>query len=512
VTLRNNTFADNTAFDRGGAAYLDAASPVDITGNDFTDNTSVESGSSGESGGGIYVIADGEFTLVDNTFSRNTATARGGGATARLCSGATVTGNTFDANKIVQSPENTVLLTRELSDGPRGAGLHLARLACQIVGKGDGEFQVLQSGNDFTANLIEKRDDERPPGGGGGESIQDLTVQSTDDSFLGNKIHNPRAEGGGLSVETSGGQVFEGRNLVAAANVIDGEGGEGGGVYIGADRFAGELRLFDSTVVSNQAENGSGIHGGPCDALILHNGIVYGNTGDTNGEISGFNAAQQCVEQVPGGAARAAGDPGTRDVRFTDFCETGVQSAAGDGNACIDPLSTPAPATCTRSRPARRATPAATRSCRATWPRTTRAMGASSTRASTWAPTSSACRRPSRPRRRQPPRPAASGRGPRRSAALLRVEARLPHPPARAAGQDGGVGHRARQRQAGQGGSRAPAQGPRGPARPAQGEVHGPDHHPAQGRQAGRGHPRLQHVHPAALGRRPPARLSVASF
>ncbi|HEX2233771.1 MAG TPA: right-handed parallel beta-helix repeat-containing protein [Thermoleophilaceae bacterium] len=367
INISDNVFEDGDAIDRAAGLYVDTHFPLIIRGNDFFDNA-VSDGT----GGGLYAISGEQLTLDDNVFEGNSATARGGGATARLCSAdeeqvATVTNNVFLENFIHEpepEPEPEPPSARESGQPPFGAGLHLAD-TCDFQSKGPppgDEYEVHQSGNDFIGNVIEARPFEnqsgspRAPGGGGGEAIQGLATQSTSDYFFDNEVNRDGGEGGGLFVETFLGEPFDGRNLVAAANHIFAEpfieergpaeerdpAGEGGGIYFGSIEAPAELRLFNSTIVDNEAITGSAIDGGPCDELILHNGIVYGNPFHDGDEIDGFFfGTPRCNEQTE----RVADNPGTRDVQYTDICvsgEGGQVPHAGAGNICADPLLTEA--------------------------------------------------------------------------------------------------------------------------------------------------------------------------
>jgi hypothetical protein len=360
VTVRNNTFGalneagdeaedGNIAPARGGSVYIFSSDPVDVSGNDFFGGDATDG-----SGGGVYVATGGHLTLADNVFFDNYSTQRGAGASARLCPPgneevASVTNNVFEDNLIHEPVFDRG--ARVIGEPTLGAGLHLVE-QCMFqaqAARGNGEvFDVNQSGNDFIGNVIGPRNDFRLPGGGGGEAIIGLSTHSTNDYFFDNLVERTSAEGGGLYFEGFSGEFFEGRNLVAAANSIVEEpfeepaarqgspSGRGGGIYFGQVDFPGQLRLYDSTIVANSAVDGSGIDGGTCDSLILHNGIVYGNPFNDGSEISGFDGGSQCQN-----VERGTDPSGTRDVRFTDTCDSGdsgVTPHEGDGNICTDPL------------------------------------------------------------------------------------------------------------------------------------------------------------------------------
>jgi hypothetical protein len=97
VTVSNNTFSANSGT-VGGGCQADGA-VVNVSRNTFTGNSAVHP-SSGV-GGAVYLSnPQGQITLSGNTFTRNTATAAGGGA---WCGGrATVLGNSFQYNTASQ--------------------------------------------------------------------------------------------------------------------------------------------------------------------------------------------------------------------------------------------------------------------------------------------------------------------------------------------------------------------------------------------------------------------------
>jgi uncharacterized repeat protein (TIGR01451 family) len=302
----------NQTGDDGGAAYLQSVSSLEVSGNVFFGNDARF-----DDGGGLRAVINGHLTLNDNTFEANRADDEGGGASLDVCT-ASISRNVFESNVIASDPE-------EGSNGQLGAGLHLDRASCDFevenafVTAAAEDFDVVQESNIFDSNSIEDGVDEPA---GGGEAVQRLDVLSTNDRYVGNSItlddesSEDVAEGAGLAVEADG-NVFEGRNLVAAGNEISGFG-EGGGIYFGSIQLGGELRLYDSTVVANEAVIGPGIDGDFRDSLLLYNSIVHGNNGDSD-DITGFN------------------DGGVRDVRYSDVCDDGGPHA-GEGNICADPL------------------------------------------------------------------------------------------------------------------------------------------------------------------------------
>ena len=340
IVLRGNTFGGpeegNGALDEGGAVYIYAFRNVEVDGNTFADNDAQDDG------GGMEIEQSEHVTLTGNTFSRNVTLDNGGGAAIESCT-AEITGNTFDANRLFGGRETS----------PDGGGLYLDGSGCfDDVARGAPSARVIQADNRFTANVIDGNGDS---GSGGGEYISDTTVVSTSDRFVGNRIDDYVALGGGLYLEggSNDTQPFIARNLVAAGNELvfteppsRGKAQNdlrGGGLFLVGNRQQSELRIEDSTIEGNTAERGSGIAGDVSfqegdargeggtiqgDALVLLNSIVHGNTGADDvagipfdGEIEGFFA---------------------RDVRSTDTCVEGAAHPDGDGaapnsNICADP-------------------------------------------------------------------------------------------------------------------------------------------------------------------------------
>jgi hypothetical protein len=346
VTLENNLFGGpedgNTAgeAEAGGGAYVFTTDDLNVLNNTFANNSAP-----GGAGGGLDAHGLGTTNLSGNDFSENSAGSQGGGARVELCPGSTVANNRFADNFLelgdTDSDDNEV----------RGAGLNLNTCESIFVRSNKtrqgGSDAVDQSGNRFTDNSIEERNDGHS-GEGGGEAIFDLPVESTNDRFVGNEIHTPSGEGGGLAADSQFGfdHPFEGRNLVSSGNTLtavldksitaqESATGFGGGIYFGSAQFGDNLLLFDSTVTANEANVAAGIEGDPCDELTLDNSIVTHNTGSEDVDITGFNADGECRQ--PDKSARVAANPGTRDIRFSDVCDDSAP-AEGPGNICADPL------------------------------------------------------------------------------------------------------------------------------------------------------------------------------
>jgi hypothetical protein len=530
VTVEESTFEDNSAA-QGGGLLINTAHSIVLHHNTFTGNVAEEEG------GGAVLDLDVEDNVVERGIQ--------GGVPAVAT--ATITDNTFSGNRVEMTPNSIPVLL--------GGGL-------AIVTADSDSRSVVQSGNTFSDNAIvpsfffngPDRTTEGPGFGGyfaGGGEYTEASVLSTNDRFVKNSIEAPTQptqaiiQDGGFSAEMHGGGLavsgrsltLEGRNLVAAGNEI--AFGQGGGVssdrgferigVLGRGSVAegskgsnnNSLMLLDSTIDANDAGDGtgSGIYGNYDDDLLVTNGIVFDNTSSQGRQIDGFD------------------DGGTIDISFTDYCaeeevappsRVAAAPAPGEGNICVDPqlvdpqLVDPPNGDVHQKQGLSLTLDAGSNALvpeglTTDWDRPTADpriadSGTDGARVDMGADELVVPAPPGGHAAGAGPGRASGRRGARRPAAFVRVEARFPHPPARAARQDRGLGHGERQRQAGQGDPRAPAQGPRDPARPPQGQDLGEDLDPAQGRQEGHRHAPLQHVHSAPSRRRAPARLIAAPF
>jgi hypothetical protein len=319
VTIRSMTFTGNHstggAFQAGallikdggcggGAGLIEA--PLTISGSTFSGNSITSAGSS--TGGGATVWA-GDFncfaqrpvSIVNNTFSSNTASGSG-------------------ANEKVL-----------------GGGL-------AVLGNNEVLDPLTQSGNSFTGNAVTGfKGATNADFGGGGEWMQGMNLTSTDDAFIANTATGSTATpegwtwGAGLSILNTGekgggsrcnpeGTHVQGlaTNLVVAGNSITGglpADAQGAGIYTGCELASGsDLVLRDSTVSGNSSVAGgiAGIDGETADHLTLTNTIDAGNIGGS--DLGGFN-----------------GTGGSITASYSDACLAGA-ALGGAGNLCAPPL------------------------------------------------------------------------------------------------------------------------------------------------------------------------------
>jgi hypothetical protein len=343
LTLRNLSFED---YEGPGAVRIKstktATHPFGFVRDRFQHNENATG-----NGGGLAMIVEepkpavcaftgpgAPVTVTESTFLGNTARFQaGGGAFIDLeCAAggisASVTGNLFADNKVAGDNEPA-----------QGGGLW--------VGVGHAfapaiPFALSQQGNALEANVVENTGTEPINVQGGGEFTDGGGVTSLNDLFVANRISGAvgserPSEGGGLASLDPGectstpGASSTLINLIAAGNSIGppsgtGEGGEGGGVYVGCAPGKGgyHLTLVNSTISANTATGtgaAAGLDGETNDTALLENTIVAGNLGSA--DLGGFGAS--AGENVA--------------ATFSDVCAVGSASTplAGAGNICAFP-------------------------------------------------------------------------------------------------------------------------------------------------------------------------------
>jgi predicted outer membrane repeat protein len=295
-SVLNTTFDGNLAQGSGGAIYMqDTNAPGPQIRLDWFDNP-IFFNHSFVAGGGVYID---------------------GGQGSSLVSGNQVIGNSVD--EVVNLTGRSPLRAQAVADGDHFGGGAVMEYANGTVN---------QQRNTFQGNSIADQNDAMDYGGGG-EWVSGANVTSLRDRFLANQLPDVSGsgenEGGGLGFVRGAGtttKVLDAFDLVAAGNQVGSGGGEGGGVYVGGGCPIGcetRFELTNGTVAGNQIAGdgqGAGIAGGLAgDELIMHNSIVFGNTGPAP-EIEGFLSTS---------------------VAYSDACNSGV-AYPGTANLCADPL------------------------------------------------------------------------------------------------------------------------------------------------------------------------------
>jgi hypothetical protein len=315
VTIRSMTFTGNHstggAFQAGALLILDGGCPV---------------------GGGAGVI-EAPLTISGSTFSGNSIGSEGGvtGGAATVWAGdfkctairpVSILNNTFSSNTASGSGAGQLVL---------GGGL-------AVLANNEVHNPLTQAGNFFTGNAVTGFNGATNADfGGGGEWVEGMDLTSNGDSFIGNTATGSTTEGdwtwgAGLAIlNTEGSCNLESRNarglatnLVVAGNSISAglpADAQGAGIYTGCSFGSGsDLTLQDSTVSGNSTVAGgvAGVDGESADHLILANTIDAGNTGGS--DLGGFN-----------------GSGGSITSSFSDACLAGA-APPGSGNICAPPL------------------------------------------------------------------------------------------------------------------------------------------------------------------------------
>ncbi len=338
--VTGNEFNDDLTEDQGGALNIGGTGALTITGNRFDGDVQSRS-DDGNGGGGLY-LTSGPTTepvqISENTFDGDLAASEGAGAFIALSQGRplTVSGNTIENNRITGT--NTAEQPRE------GAGLFIGLLSS------GASYSVSQSDNTFAYNMIDETEHSHAldlAAGGAGEWLSGVTLQSTADRFVGNRVavnEGAPPEGGGIGViaaaPRSGTPIvpaqaaaFVGRDDLFTDNSTA-AGGWGGAIYAGDEATPDcteascpptSLTLEDSTLIDNGVDPGSGSEGGALwgssdDPLTIANSILFGNAPQP--EIYGFGATS---------------------LQFSDVCtEAGGAAVPPDaGNICANPQLNP---------------------------------------------------------------------------------------------------------------------------------------------------------------------------
>ena len=280
INLTNNNFENNTdeiSMDNGGAGvaiYLLASSvPITLSGNNFTGNTLKSTGDD-EGGGALYINDQGSNSpvlLTGGTFSDNhyIQSSRGGGgafiATNAENSPVTVKGVTFDGNTT--------------SGEGGGLDVYVGGPSSPVVVGGSAEGEA----NTFTNNSSNNN-----AGGGGFVAVSDVGATNSTLSIVNNTISgNTSYWGGGFQIDTntSGGAITVTGNTITGNHSLN---YEGGGAHIWA---AYGLTFTGNTIEGNDATyiGGGGIaidfDGGNDNTF---SNLIENNTFSNNGSTGGW--------------------------------------------------------------------------------------------------------------------------------------------------------------------------------------------------------------------------------
>ncbi|TDE01598.1 MBG domain-containing protein [Flavobacterium hiemivividum] len=210
VILSGNTFSENTSLLGGALCLLKNKSTTTLTGNTFTKNSVTISSnySSSGYGGAITSYKDNDVQVTGkNVFTENTATIQGGAIYFETSTGnSIINDNTFNKN----------------SSSKNGGALYAVAVpentACKLT----------LSKNVFENNTAIER-------GGGVYLINALTTQVFDNSFIGNKSYI----GAAIDIESSAKTLFYNNKVINNVGTTTSEGAASGIVtaYAGINKF-----------------------------------------------------------------------------------------------------------------------------------------------------------------------------------------------------------------------------------------------------------------------------------
>lgn len=342
VGLRFSSFFNNHATGKGGAAHISQEAPatsglggVGVQNVVFGSESNAAEGNSAATGGALSIESAGAGNnnsgVNGSTFANNVATGNGGGLSyaipAATSENFSLNGNVFASNKAGGSgggghvvAANSLLQV----DNETYRNNSVEPVTGYPAGDHFGGGLYLQGGTPFLRNNLFRANAIKPfPDngnyGGGGIAVRgsNLHVTSQYTRVESNTVagHDPMvsfdSEGGGIFFQGNGGH-WEGFLDIVANNSV-GDGGLGGGIYVGGVSPT-HLELAEATVSENTAGGEfPAILGDFEDDLTLWNSIVYTAGG---GDIGGFDLF---------------------DVRYSDACGGQGTVFNGPGNICADP-------------------------------------------------------------------------------------------------------------------------------------------------------------------------------
>ena len=239
--------------DAGGGVYVANATAV-FSGTHICDN-------SADWGGGLYVAAEGEVTLLGSTVCNNTANEGAGlyvnHSAARL-DDSTVSNNGTDTGAGANSRASSGTL------GAKPIGLLGA------PGSGGGMAAWARSTLTIANSSIISNTAEH--GGGAGVCLNESTATFHGSNISGNTT---RAKGGGLVLWYNSAAVLESSTLMGNSS------NEGGGLVLG---FQCTVTLINNFIADNEASSmGGALYVLGSSAYLAHNTVVGNRAGDGSG-------------------------------------------------------------------------------------------------------------------------------------------------------------------------------------------------------------------------------------
>jgi predicted outer membrane repeat protein len=108
IEIRDSTFANNYAYQKGGAAWILVHGNGRVVNATFTANEASEAGSNRVGQGGALIVSNGVIDVVNTTFANNFATFQGGAIFAGGSAAVSLTNSIFYQNRLDPTHTNPV--------------------------------------------------------------------------------------------------------------------------------------------------------------------------------------------------------------------------------------------------------------------------------------------------------------------------------------------------------------------------------------------------------------------
>ena len=330
ITVKNSSFAGNTATGDGGGLWL-GAGIASVTGSTFSNNTAgTVNGGGGivDVGGGGALFHDGvtsaSLTVKSSKFEGNSATGRGGAVNVDDALIASIAGSIFIGNESraeggAISADDTLNFTIAGSliagnssvGGFGGGGIFIENTTLVLKGSvlsgnsatnvGGGLRATLGSvltvsGGSFSGN--------HGNDGGGGIFTQGIGTDAVDLTVTGTKFSGNSGNNGGAIFTTGDGEVFI-KGVKVLGNIAN---NNGGGMYLSSST---KITVSGSLFASNRAGFGGGLFlEGAGTILVTGASFLTNSAGESGGGIYLSNtgpAASILKSKITGNIAAVAG-------------------------------------------------------------------------------------------------------------------------------------------------------------------------------------------------------------
>jgi hypothetical protein len=329
VRLQSVTIERGIAADGGGIAALDGATvtldQVTVTGNKASDDNDAE-------GGGMDMQGNGQLTITDSTFTKNSAVANGG--SGQIAEGG---GLWYAASAVITDSmftDNTVSSTAADGDATGQAG--------GLGGMGNVTMTSTTASNNSVA--VRSDDNSRAQGGGlyvgGLGSRVKISGSTFNDNALTSDGENLAAVNGGgayLVPESTiatriSSSVFADNSAVAAASIGDISAAGGGLWFGGLEVVVHHIQVLGSKVRASAPDAGPVMGAG-----MFLDGFGVGEVTDSAfiGNQSVLHSADSTGATDVGGGAYIAGDLGAFDIARSTFASNRVLAASSQGGATV---------------------------------------------------------------------------------------------------------------------------------------------------------------------------------